>query len=57
MSRVKTACAETTRKGTPCTRSASFLVDGVTPVCATHANALFATKHTVTDLPITVRCP
>ena len=52
MSRVKTICAETTRKGTACTRSASFLVDGVTPVCATHANALFATEHTVTDLPV-----
>lgn len=44
-------CAEITRKGTPCTRSASFLVDKVAPVCATHANALFAVSWRITALP------
>jgi hypothetical protein len=51
MAKIKIMCEQRTRKGTPCTRSASFLVDEKTPVCATHANALFASSARVTDLP------
>lgn len=47
----KTMCRAVTRKGTPCTRSASYLVDGYLPVCAVHAEPHWVGSPHVVDLP------